>query len=216
MQRRLKKSLKWRNKNAFTGAAVLALLVATGMMRESGWLTGLAAPQVLPAHGSVQVAFTPEDDAEQLIVTALNAARRQILMQAYLLSNRKIAAALMDAHARGIKVRILVDGAQISQTRGSRVLALACKGIDIGLETKYRNAHNKIIIIDVGNEHPVLITGSFNFTEAAQRKNAENVLIIRDFVALTRQYEENWHRHAKEALPYYEQAQLKRVCASLR
>jgi phosphatidylserine/phosphatidylglycerophosphate/cardiolipin synthase-like enzyme len=36
-------------------------------------------------------------------------------------------------------------------------------------------AHNKIIIID----SETVITGSFNFTKAAEEKNAENLLIIK-------------------------------------
>jgi phosphatidylserine/phosphatidylglycerophosphate/cardiolipin synthase-like enzyme len=41
-----------------------------------------------------------------------------------------------------------------------------------------------------------IITGSFHFTKAAQEKNAENVLIIRD-KALAAQYTENWQAHAQ-------------------
>jgi PLD-like domain len=37
-------------------------------------------------------------------------------------------------------------------------------------------AHNKVIVID----GETVLTGSFNFTKAAQEKNAENLLIIRD------------------------------------
>jgi phosphatidylserine/phosphatidylglycerophosphate/cardiolipin synthase-like enzyme len=47
----------------------------------------------------------------------------------------------------------------------------------------------------------IVITGSFNFTKAAQEKNAENVLIIRD-MALTAQYAQNWQAHAQHSQPY--------------
>jgi phospholipase D len=49
-------------------------------------------------------------------------------------------------------------------------------------------AHNKVIIID--NEK--VITGSFNFTNDADKRNAENVVLIKDpYVA--EQYIENWN-----------------------
>ena len=35
------------------------------------------------------------------------------------------------------------------------------------------------MIIDAGTPAAVLVTGSYNFTYAAQRRNAENVLVIR-------------------------------------
>jgi phosphatidylserine/phosphatidylglycerophosphate/cardiolipin synthase-like enzyme len=51
------------------------------------------------------------------------------------------------------------------------------------------------MIIDGQSKDAVLFTGSFNFTHAAQSKNAENLLIIRANAALTQRYRENWQRH---------------------
>jgi phosphatidylserine/phosphatidylglycerophosphate/cardiolipin synthase-like enzyme len=39
-----------------------------------------------------------------------------------------------------------------------------------------------------------VITGSFNFTRAAEEKNAENLLVIRD-KNLAAKYAENWEVH---------------------
>jgi len=47
----------------------------------------------------------------------------------------------------------------------------------------------------------VLITGSFNFTKAAEEKNAENLLIIHD-KTLAARYLENWKMHASASEPY--------------
>jgi phosphatidylserine/phosphatidylglycerophosphate/cardiolipin synthase-like enzyme len=47
----------------------------------------------------------------------------------------------------------------------------------------------------------VSITGSFNFTKAAQEKSAENLLIIRD-QALAAPYPHNWQVHAHHSQPY--------------
>jgi phosphatidylserine/phosphatidylglycerophosphate/cardiolipin synthase-like enzyme len=46
-----------------------------------------------------------------------------------------------------------------------------------------------------------VLTGSFNFTKAAQEKNAENLLIIRD-QALAVQYTQNWDAHRQHSQPY--------------
>lgn len=51
-------------------------------------------------------------------------------------------------------------------------------------------AHNKVMVLD----GKTVITGSFNFTKAAEEKSAENVLIVRDKV-LARLYRENWEAH---------------------
>ena len=56
---------------------------------------------------------------------------------------------------------------------------LARAGIPVRLEVRFANAHNKVVVIDADGDEPVLVTGSFNFTQGAQRKNAENVLVLR-------------------------------------
>jgi len=58
-------------------------------------------------------------------------------------------------------------------------------------------AHNKVMIIDKA----VLITGSFNFTKAAEEKNAENLLVIRS-KELASTYIENWQRHKEHSERY--------------
>jgi phosphatidylserine/phosphatidylglycerophosphate/cardiolipin synthase-like enzyme len=47
----------------------------------------------------------------------------------------------------------------------------------------------------------IVIKGRFNFTKAAQEKNAEHVLIIRD-PALAAQYTQNWEAHQRHRQPY--------------
>ncbi len=47
----------------------------------------------------------------------------------------------------------------------------------------------------------VVLTGSFNFTKAAETQNAENLLVIRS-PELARQYANNWEAHAAHSEPY--------------
>ena len=52
-------------------------------------------------------------------------------------------------------------------------------------------AHNKVMVID----GETVITGSFNFTTAAEEHNAENLLLVHD-AKLAARYVENWRAHA--------------------
>ena len=49
--------------------------------------------------------------------------------------------------------------------------------------------------------HQTVITGSFNFTKAAEERNVENLLVIRD-AALAQKYAEHWRQHATHSEPY--------------
>ena len=53
----------------------------------------------------------------------------------------------------------------------------------------------------VREDGETVITGSFNFTTAAERQNAENLLVIRDR-ALAARYVDNWHAHAAHSTRY--------------
>lgn len=159
-----------------------------------------AAP--LPATGTVEAAFTPWDDAEGLLISTLKEARHEVLVQAYTLTSRNIAAALQEAKGRGALVRLLADRDQIERGDSSLIPFLAANGIPVRLETRYNAAHNKVMLIDGESENPIVITGSYNFTWSAQARNAENLLILKGNPPLARAYRNNWLRQWEEAAPY--------------
>jgi phosphatidylserine/phosphatidylglycerophosphate/cardiolipin synthase-like enzyme len=163
-----------------------------------------AAREPLPARGTVQVLFSPWDDAEGGLLNAIGAAKRSIHVQAFILSSRNIAKALEEAHRRGVKVELLADAEQATKNQNSLVQRLHDAGIPVMFEVRYASAHNKIMLIDADDTQPVVITGSYNFSYSAQARNAENLLIMRGNAPLARAYLANWHRHRDDALPYAE------------
>lgn len=162
----------------------------------------VSAAEPVRAVGTLEAAFTPWDNVEAIIVNTIGQARHQVLVQAYLLTNKKITAALVAAHRRHVDVRVLVDASQLERVSSSTAPLLAKAGIPIWLETKYQNAHNKVMVIDAATSGATVITGSFNYTWTAEHKNAENILVARNNPALAARYAGNWERHQKEAKAY--------------
>lgn len=167
---------------------------------------GASAPRspVLQAQGTVQLAFTPWDNAEAMIIEALSRAKQQILVQAFSFTSRALAHALIAAKRRGVDVQVLADREQVFGADASRIPDLAGAGVPVTLEVRYQSAHNKVMIIDAGTTDAAVITGSYNWTYAAQYKNAENVLILRHNPDIAQAYAVNWKRHFADALPYAE------------
>lgn len=162
-----------------------------------------ASIAVMPAQGVQQVAFAPWDDVEGLIIDVIQGAEAQVLVQAYLLTSKKIATTLVAARRRGIDVQVMVDAEQAARTASTGMIpALATAGIPVWMETGYQNAHNKVIVIDPATSNATVITGSYNFTWTAQHRNAENILVSRKNPALAARYASNWERHRREAVPY--------------
>ena len=53
----------------------------------------------------------------------------------------------------------------------------------------------------MGIDGEIVITGSFNFTKAAEQNNAENLLIIYD-KKLAERYIKNWKEHERHSEVY--------------
>lgn len=162
------------------------------------------ATEPLPARGTVQVLFSPWDDAEGALLKVIGDARRSIHVQAFVLTSRNIGRALGEAARRGVRVEVLADAEQVLRNERSMIHTLHDSGIPVWLEVRYASAHNKIMLIDAEGKKPVVVTGSYNFSFSAQARNAENLVILRGNAPLARAYLENWRRHQAEALSYAE------------
>ena len=101
-------------------------------------------------------------------------AKASVLVQAYSFTSAPIAKALLAAHKRGVQVQVILDKSQKSE-KYSEADFLVNVGIPTKIDAKHAIAHNKIMIID----GQTVISGSFNFTTAAEEHNAENLLVIR-------------------------------------
>lgn len=144
----------------------------------------------------IRVYFSPGGGCTEAIVKELEQAASEIKVQAYSFTSRPIAGALVDAHKRGVKVSVILDKSNASE-KYSAADFTANMGIPTFIDDQHAIAHNKIMIID----QKTVITGSFNFTRAAEERNAENLLIIRD-PGIARLYLDNWENHRAHSNAY--------------
>jgi len=150
-------------------------------------------PRTLPP---MEVYFSPEGGCTEAVVREIDAAQTSILVQAYSFTSASIAKALVEAHQRGVHVEAILDRSQESEKYSSADFVIHA-GIPTMIDAKHAIAHNKVIIIDGG----IVITGSFNFTKAAEEHNAENLLVIRDR-QIAEKYAANWQLHAVHSEEY--------------
>ena len=144
----------------------------------------------------INVCFSPDGKCTSAIVEQIDNAKSEILIQAYSFTSAPIAKALINAHKRGVKIEAILDKSNVTGNYSSATF-LANNGIPVFIDAMHAIAHNKIIIID----KEIVITGSFNFTKAAEEKNAENLLILKS-KELTKSYIENWMKHREHSGEY--------------
>ena len=192
-----------RKSNYMTPFGVARLSIFVGLFAVSSAFAQepQSGPATVPGVASVRVAFTPGDDAAGQIIDAIRQARKQVLVQAFSFTHDGIARALVEAHKRGIEVKLIADNEQTGKMKRGQVAGIARAGVPVWLDSEHMSAHNKVMVLDAGQSSAQVITGSFNFTRAAQHKNAENVVFISGNDALVRSYVANWQRHLTHSRP---------------
>lgn len=172
---------------------ILMLLIPLACQSNQG---GGTSATTRVSDDNIAVYFSPHGGCTDAVVNALGQAKETILVQAYSFTSPPIAQAVVDAHKRGVNVQVILDKSQRTEKYSSADF-LAHAGVSVQIDDKHQIAHNKIMIID----GQTVITGSFNFTRAAEEHNAENLLIISS-KELAEKYADNWRGHAERSAKY--------------
>lgn len=131
-------------------------------------------PTVTVNDSLIEVYFSPQDGTLDHILAAVNSAQQSIYILAYSFTSDELANALMEQARSGVSVRVVFDKDQYHSNSGTEFDNLRNVGIDARLDGNPRLMHHKVIIID----QQIVITGSYNFSNNAERTNDENTLII--------------------------------------
>ena len=153
---------------------------------------------VSSAAAPTEVYFSPGGGAQAALEKLIDSARQDIRTALYFFTSRPLAAAILRAHKRGVKIQIIIDGNDESDY--SKGYYLRQRGIDVryarGLPKperkskklkyrvkKYGLMHNKFMVVD----DKIVATGSYNWTTSAEKWNRENLLVM-DSSSLARKY----------------------------
>jgi phosphatidylserine/phosphatidylglycerophosphate/cardiolipin synthase-like enzyme len=126
---------------------------------------------------TLDTCFSPLGHCDQVMVSWINSAEKRLDGAIYGLTDPSIAAALIRAKERGVEIRLIQDRSQ-SKDRRNVLKPIMTAGIPVRIQKGSGGGiqHNKFMIID---GHYV-ITGSFNWTISASRRNDENFVVLDD------------------------------------
>ena len=152
-------------------------------------LAGTASP--------AEVHFSPDEGIRRHLLHAIRDSRQQIDVAMYQFTSIELAEALTTAKHRGVRVRVLTDQEKAT-SGGPAIRILREKGIELrSLGVSEQSLmHHKFAVFD----DRVVATGSYNWTNTAERANYENLVLFddRDVVArFTREFQRLW-QSAKE------------------
>lgn len=118
------------------------------------------------------VHFSPGTECVTQIRDQIKYAKRTIDVCVFTISDDSISEKLMDAHKRGVTLRIITDDDK-SEDTGSDIHRMKKFGIPIKIDNNPSHMHHKFAVID----NNVAINGSFNWTRSASRYNHEDIVV---------------------------------------
>ena len=138
---------------------------------------------------SLDVGFSPEGSAQQLVLRTLDDAQESIRLMGYSFTSPEIVKSLVAARQRGVDVRVVVDDrGNRSKASQAAMNVVVNAGIPLRTNSQYKIMHDKVIITDSQNVE----LGSFNYTRSAAESNSENALVVRGVPALAQTYLTHW------------------------
>ncbi len=145
-------------------------------------------------NARAKACFSPEGGCTAAIMDEAGKAKTEILVQMFSFTSGPIRDSLLKAQRRGVTVAIILDQGEQKNQRYKTANILSRGGVRVFLDDLHSHAHNKVMIVD----RETVVTGSFNYTYAAEDKNAENILIIRS-TDLSKFYIDDWFRHKEHS-----------------
>ena len=148
-------------------------------------------PLITLGGARIETYFAPNGQVAAHIDAVLAGAAHSIYFLAFAFTRRDFGQTLLDQGAAGLDVRGVFEGEQLAAGGDSvwQMLANGGMAADIRKDGNPKNMHNKVFIVD----QAIVVTGSFNFSAAADDANDENALIIYD-PTIAAAYYAQWER----------------------
>ena len=142
-----------------------------------------------------QACFSPGDACLKAIIAGIQSVRSSLKICVFTISDDRITQAILQAHRRGVAVRLLTDNEKLFD-KGSDIRDLLAAGIPVRVDETANHMHHKFALLD----NQTLLTGSYNWTRSAARYNHEN-LVVTDQVNLVQDFCREFDRLWQELVP---------------
>jgi phosphatidylserine/phosphatidylglycerophosphate/cardiolipin synthase-like enzyme len=123
----------------------------------------------------MEVYFSPDDGTADKIIRSIQEAQESIYFLAFSFTSDEITAAILDRAISGVRVAGVLEASQVSNS-GSEYNLFRERRLDVRLDGNTYNMHHKVMVIDSAT----VITGSYNFSGNAEKRNDENTIVIHD------------------------------------
>jgi phosphatidylserine/phosphatidylglycerophosphate/cardiolipin synthase-like enzyme len=112
------------------------------------------------------------------IVRVLSGAEESIYFLAYSFTSNDLGNIVREKEAAGLKVQGVMEQEQVNSNQGTEYDPFKQADVNVRLDGIEGQMHHKVFIVD----EKIIVLGSYNFSQSAEERNDENILIVYDEV----------------------------------
>ena len=220
-------SLNWTNQNIVTDFNNTLLIQDQSLARayeiefEEMWGSGGLQPDLIDSRFGaakydntphqfiiggypVESYFSPSDQTTSRIETVLRSAQSEALFAAFSFTKNELGNALVDIHNTGVPVRGIMENIN---DNGAEYQHLLNNGVNVRHHNLTGEFHHKYGVVDAYDwtSDPTVVTGSHNWSVAAETANDENTLVLHHPVLATlfkAEFEKRWGEFPSSVFPH--------------
>ncbi len=154
-------------------------------------ISGLGFKNPTDFFSKTEAYFSPEGQIKERLIKAIQESKETIDIAIFNFTSHNLRTALVKAKKRGVKIRVITDAKEAQNDEHSLIPTLVQEGFEVRLLKKQGEGimHDKFAVFD----QKLLFTGSYNWTESAEKRNYENVLFIPN-EEIIKKYEQEFER----------------------
>lgn len=122
----------------------------------------------------VDTYFSPDDGVASKLIPVLQGAQDSIYFLTFSFTSNELGDIVRAKAEEGLTVKGVMDEEQIQTNQGTEFDPFRQAGMDVLIDGNEGMMHHKVFIVD----GKIVVLGSYNFSQAAETRNDENLLII--------------------------------------
>lgn len=131
-------------------------------------------PRVTINGTPLDIYFSPDDHVASGLIDLLSNAEESIYFMAFSFTSDELGEAIRERAQNDVTVAGVMDSDQVASNIGTEYDAFNQAGLDVYKDRIPGLMHHKVMIID----QEIVVLGSYNFTNSAETRNDENLIVI--------------------------------------
>jgi phosphatidylserine/phosphatidylglycerophosphate/cardiolipin synthase-like enzyme len=153
-------------------------------------------PMITIDETRVDTYFSPDDGVLSALVPVLESAEESIYFLAYSFTSNQLGELIRQKAESDVTIAGVMDDEQVRSNQGTEFDPFRQAALDVRIDGIDGLMHHKVFIVD----KKIVVMGSYNFSQNAEQRNDENILIIYDPV-IAEQFLFEFQRVYEQAQP---------------